>query len=113
VVDSAKCPRCDGCGLISSSDDGAPWTEILKIPLGSSAGVLMGLIRPLPCRECGIKATDQVYYQGQKYIVKEVFVRAGKRWVRLGDYVEVHETEVHFRKSREELIADKLMEEPE
>jgi hypothetical protein len=55
-----KCPRCDGCGLIASSEDGEPWTMWLDLPLGSSAAVLMGLVRPLPCPACAPRPGDLV-----------------------------------------------------
>lgn len=49
----AKCPKCDGCGKIADSEDGEPWTIWTDLPLKSSAAVLMGLVKPINCPECG------------------------------------------------------------
>jgi hypothetical protein len=46
-----KCDRCEGCGKIDNGD-GAPWTAWLSLPLQSSAAVLMGLVKPIPCPDC-------------------------------------------------------------
>lgn len=46
------CKRCDGCGKVANSDDQEPWTYWLNLPLQSSAAVLMGLVKPIPCPVC-------------------------------------------------------------
>lgn len=51
------CRRCDGCGQIASGDEGAPWSTWLNLPLQSSVAVLVGLVRPLPCPDCGGSGT--------------------------------------------------------
>lgn len=48
-----KCDKCDGCGKIANDDDGTPWKFWLELPLQSSAAVLMGLVVPLTCPQCG------------------------------------------------------------
>lgn len=48
-----KCERCDGCGRIADSEDGEPWTAWTSLPLHSSAAVLAGLVKPIPCPKCG------------------------------------------------------------
>lgn len=53
-----KCNRCDGCGKIADSDDGEPWSVWLAMPLQSSAAVLMGLVKPIPCPACGGTGTS-------------------------------------------------------
>lgn len=50
---SVKCLRCDGCGKIADSEDGEPWTVWTDLPLHSSVAVLMGLVKPIDCPECG------------------------------------------------------------
>jgi hypothetical protein len=50
---SASCQRCCGCGKLANSDDQEPWTEWLALPLQSSLAVVLGLVRPIPCHECG------------------------------------------------------------
>lgn len=48
-----KCGRCDGCGRIADTEEGEPWTSWLELPLQSSAAVLMGIVNPIPCPDCG------------------------------------------------------------
>jgi len=47
------CPRCDGCGKIDNSAEGAPWSMWKSLPPGSDAAVRAGLVRPVPCPDCG------------------------------------------------------------
>jgi hypothetical protein len=49
----SKCQRCDGCGKIASGEEGAPWTAWTDMPLGSSAAVIMGIVKPITCPDCG------------------------------------------------------------
>jgi hypothetical protein len=46
------CPKCDGCGQVADTDDQEPWTAWTSLPLQSSAAVLMGLVKPIPCPVC-------------------------------------------------------------
>lgn len=47
-----KCTTCEGCGKIANDDSGTPWSAWTSLPLHSSAAVLMGLVRPVPCPDC-------------------------------------------------------------
>ncbi len=47
-----NCPRCNGCGYVANDDDGTPWSAWQKLPLESSAAVLMGLVKPVECSAC-------------------------------------------------------------
>lgn len=47
------CPRCDGCGQLADSEDREPWIEWTSLPVSSSFAILNGLVRPIPCDECG------------------------------------------------------------
>ena len=46
-----ECLRCEGCGKVDDGD-GAPWIAWLSLPLKSSAAVLMGIVKPIPCPGC-------------------------------------------------------------
>jgi hypothetical protein len=48
-----RCGRCGGCGKIADGEEGAPWTVWQNLPLGSSAAVLAGIVKPIPCPDCG------------------------------------------------------------
>jgi hypothetical protein len=50
---SDECKRCEGCGKLATDDDESPWIHWANLPLQSAAAVLMGLVRPKPCHECG------------------------------------------------------------
>jgi hypothetical protein len=47
------CLRCLGDGRIANTDDGEAWKYWLELPLQSAVAVTMGLVRPIPCPECG------------------------------------------------------------
>lgn len=53
MSEPVKCQRCRGCGQLADSDDREPWTDWTSLPLQSSAAVLMGLVKPIPCDGCG------------------------------------------------------------
>ena len=46
------CSKCDGCGQVANTDAQEPWKSWLELPLQSSAAVLMGLVKPMPCPAC-------------------------------------------------------------
>jgi hypothetical protein len=48
-----KCSACDGCGKVADTEAREPWTQWLNLPLGSSAAVLVGLVKPILCPACG------------------------------------------------------------
>ena len=48
-----QCDRCDGCGQIANDDEGTPWSFWLNLPVKSAVAVMMGIVKPLPCPECG------------------------------------------------------------
>ena len=50
---SQRCAKCAGCGKIANDDDGTAWVHWLALPLESSMAVLAGIVRPIPCPECG------------------------------------------------------------
>lgn len=53
-----KCDTCEGCGQVVINDDDrdiTPWSAWLNVPLRSSGAVLLGLVRPVPCPQCGGK----------------------------------------------------------
>ena len=48
------CPTCNGCGLVANDDQQTPWNEWASLPVGGAgAAVVLGLVRPLPCPQCG------------------------------------------------------------
>ena len=50
---TAPCIACDGCGQVANTEDKEPWTDWANLPLGSSMAVLTGVVKPIPCPECG------------------------------------------------------------
>ena len=48
-----RCERCDGCDKIANDEDGTPWTTWENIPENSRAAVIIGIIGPEPCPDCG------------------------------------------------------------
>lgn len=55
-----QCHRCEGCGKIDNGDDGAPWTLWERLPPGSDLAVRLGMVRPIPCPECGGTGKSEV-----------------------------------------------------
>jgi len=53
ICDVHRCRKCDGCGRIGTDDEGTPWTFWENLPVKSAAAVLLGLVRPVTCPECG------------------------------------------------------------
>lgn len=52
-MSESDCTKCEGCGKVANDADQTPWRHWLRLPLESSAAVLMGLVRPVPCPRCG------------------------------------------------------------
>ena len=48
-----ECPTCAGCGQVATDTDRTPWKYWLELPLHSAAAVLLGVVRPVECPECG------------------------------------------------------------
>ena len=48
-----SCPRCDGCGKLADTEQKEPWTQWTSMPLHSSMAVLSGIVKPIPCPDCG------------------------------------------------------------
>jgi hypothetical protein len=51
--ESKVCRWCAGCGKIADTEDREPWIDWERLPPGADAAVRMGLVKPLPCPECG------------------------------------------------------------
>ena len=51
-MNDEKCQRCDDCGQIADSEDGAPWHVWANLPPGSDIAVRMGIVKPIPCPDC-------------------------------------------------------------
>jgi hypothetical protein len=49
----AECQTCAGCGQVANDDDRTPWKHWLELPLASSGSVLLGLVKPIECPDCG------------------------------------------------------------
>ncbi len=49
----SECRTCWGCGQVADDDEATPWKFWLELPVGSAAAVIMGLVKPLPCPDCG------------------------------------------------------------
>ncbi len=47
------CKKCEGCGQIANDDDQNPWTYWQELPPGADFAVRTGLVRPIPCPNCG------------------------------------------------------------
>lgn len=56
-MSQTRCGRCDGCGKIANDECGTPWSAWSGLPLRSASAVLVGLVRPLPCPDCGGSGT--------------------------------------------------------
>lgn len=48
-----KCPRCAGCGKLATDEHRTPWIHWTELPLHSSMAVLLGVIKPITCPDCG------------------------------------------------------------
>jgi len=59
-----QCSRCEGCGKLADTDDREPWTAWTSLPLKSSAAVLAGLVKPVPCDACG--GTGRIGTEGEQ-----------------------------------------------
>lgn len=68
---TTKCTRCDGCGQLADSDAREPWTTWTSLPLQSSAAVLLGMVKPIPCDVC--EGTGQeVVFEAAPYTGEEI-----------------------------------------
>jgi hypothetical protein len=47
------CPSCEGCGQVADTDSREPWSHWLDLPLRSAVAVVAGIVRPIPCPDCG------------------------------------------------------------
>lgn len=47
------CQRCEGCGKIANDEDGTPWTQWENLPVKNAVAVIVGIIKPIPCPQCG------------------------------------------------------------
>jgi RecJ-like exonuclease len=61
-----ECVRCDGCGQIANSEDGAPWSAWESLPVRSALAVDWGLVRPIPCPDCAGSGTANQLPEGQR-----------------------------------------------
>src|ERR1035441_8811014 len=59
-----QCSRCEGCGKLADTDDREPLTASSSLPLKSSAAVLAGLVKPVPCDACG--GTGRIGTEGEQ-----------------------------------------------
>lgn len=50
---TTECPTCAGCGRVANDDERTPWKYWAELPLQSSAAVLLGVVRPVSCPDCG------------------------------------------------------------
>lgn len=48
-----NCKRCGGCTYIATDDYGTPWIFWASLPPGSDLSIKMGLVKPIPCPDCG------------------------------------------------------------
>ena len=47
------CPTCEGCGQVANTEGREPWTAWMRIEFRSSAAIGLGLVKPIPCPDCG------------------------------------------------------------
>ena len=47
------CNKCDGEGRIANTEEGEPWSLWANLPVKSAMALMMGLVRPIPCPDCG------------------------------------------------------------
>lgn len=50
-----KCDACDGCGQVATDEERTPWSWWLELPLKASQAVLLGIVKPVTCEDCGGK----------------------------------------------------------
>jgi len=55
IAPNIACPGCHGCGQVANTDEGEPWTVWEGLPEDAKAGVYLGVVKPVPCPECGGK----------------------------------------------------------
>ncbi len=48
-----ECTKCEGCGQVADTEDQEPWVYWSTLPPQSAAAVAMGLVKPIPCPQCG------------------------------------------------------------
>ena len=53
TIDPAKCLKCRGCGKVANTEEQEAWVYWEELPPGSDLAVRSGLVRPVPCPECG------------------------------------------------------------
>ena len=97
----SDCQNCDGCGKIANDEDGTPWTVWESLPLKSSAAVLMGLIRPIPCPVCDGTGLTGGHKQpaAQENAMRELTPERLEQLRRLGEWdagLRVHPTRGHI-----------------
>ncbi len=87
-----NCSSCFDCGLIANDDDHTPWVEVLKLPLGSAAAVVMGLIRPIPCLKCAPRRGDLIETECLKCKARDVghpaHKNGGGHWIVIDVFAE-------------------------
>lgn len=49
----AKCGTCDGCGKVADDADRTPWSVWESLPVRSAGAVMLGLVKPVACPDCG------------------------------------------------------------
>lgn len=54
------CSACAGCGKVANDEDHTPWKYWAEMPLQSSVAVLMGLVKPETCLNCGGSGTASI-----------------------------------------------------
>jgi hypothetical protein len=110
------CLKCRGCGLIANSKDREPWLDWTSLPLQSSLAVLLGIVRPVPCPECGPRPGDLVEYCGRKFVVESLqmppdplgLIVRGSDDPCLTTFIEWR-SGVKILKRLEEIVAERLM----
>jgi len=50
---ATECPTCAGCGQIANDDDATPWKYWAELEPPANLAVVMGIVRPLTCVDCG------------------------------------------------------------
>lgn len=47
------CKMCEGDGRVANTPNPEPWPAWERLPEASKAAVQMGLVKPIPCPDCG------------------------------------------------------------